>query len=86
MLRLKTKTIPRKTEAIATISANPKPFLRVSSLISGTPYLAMTSAPKKKSSPCNSIIIPVVVNTIFGVMIFPLIKVINILDSTMLLI
>ena len=86
MSRLKIKTIPRKTEAIATISDNPIPILRAFSLISGTPIHAMSSAPKKKSSPCNSIIIPVVVNTIFGVMIFPLIKVINILDSTMLLI
>ena len=41
------------------------------------------TSPKKKSSPCKSIIIQVVVNTIFGVMILTLIKVINIFDSTM---
>ena len=42
------------------------------------------TSPKKKSSTCKSIIIQVVVNTIFGVMILPLIKVINIFDSTKL--
>jgi hypothetical protein len=79
----KINTIPKSKETIATISANPIHTLRTFLLISGTPDLAMSSVPKKKSNPCKSISNLVVVNTIFGVKVFHLIKVIKIVDSTM---
>jgi hypothetical protein len=79
----KINTIPKNKETLATISANPIHTLRAFLLFSVTPDIATSSAPKKKSNPCKSISIPVVVNTIFGVKVFHLIKVIKIVDSTM---
>ena len=72
MFQLNINTIPKNKETITTISANSIPTRRAFPLISGTPYIALSSAPKKKSNPCKSISIQVVVNTIFGVMVFPL--------------
>ena len=66
---------------IPTDSFNLAPIAIIASV--GSVYSAIEPALKYKPIPCNVINAPIDTKTIFGVMVFPLIKVIKIVDSTM---
>ena len=81
--RLSSKIIPVPRLMAAITSTNVLPSQRAYSLISGVPSLAKSPAPKKIPIAKITSKIQVTVNTIFGFIKTPSIKVRKIFDSTM---